>query len=221
MPKLEKICKRLIKNFIITGQYCKPSPEWPKGKGSVIVLSKVKIYRHTESESEPIGTKMYQNYVYSGKGKHPELEFCENLGSEIRKPRARAKIDEITAHLVQNFSPCWKCAMAIVNLKNKHEVEDGIKFSLTIEFANFYRHWVEPNINGLQMLSRNGVTLTLLHGEEKWRAFLDDKRLALSEEDKKELLRRAMSDERKRNEKNAVQIYRKLRLGNTTQPSSK
>lgn len=212
--------KRLIENFIITGQYCKPCTEWPKGKGSVIVLSKVKIYRHTEGESDPIGTKMYQNYVYSGKGKHPEMEFCENLGSEIRKPRARAKIDEITAHLVQNFSPCWKCAEAFVNLKNKHEVE-GIKFSLTIEFANFYRHWKKRNKNGLQMLSRNGIALTLLHGEDKWRAFLDDKRFALGEKEKLALLDRAMSDERKRNEKDAVQIYRKFRLGNTTQPLSK
>ena len=71
------------------------------------------------------------------------------------------------------------------------------------------------------MLSRNGVALTLLHGEEKWRAFLDDKRLALSEKEKLALLDRAMSDERKRNEKDAAQMYRKFRLGNTSQPSSK
>lgn len=210
---IKMIGRRLIERFIILGQYNQPGPEWPTGEGSVTVMSKVKIY-HTESKRD-IRDRIYTN---SGqRGEHAEKTFVNNLDCEIRK-RARGSIHEITAHLVQNFSPCWECVQAFVEFKNKHE---GIKFSLTIEFANFYRHWEEANKNGLQMLSKNGIELKLLHGEHMWRAFLNDERLALDEKEKLELLDRARSEKRKTNEKDALKIYREFGLRNTTQPSGK
>ena len=214
---MKMIGRRLIERFIILGQYNQPGSEWPTGEGSVTVMSKVKIY-HTESKRDIIGTKRDRIYTYPGQGgEHAERAFVYDLDCEIRK-HARGSIHEITAHLVQNFSPCWKCAQAFVEFKNKHE---GIKFSLTIEFANFYRHWEERNKNGLQMLSKIGIELKLLHGENMWGAFLNDERLALDEKEKSELLHRARSEKRKMNEKDALKIYREFGLGNTTEPSGK
>ena len=105
---MKMIGRRLIKRFIILGQYNQSGPEWPKGKGSVTVMSKVKI-SHTES----------------------------------------------------------------------------------------------------------------LHGENMWRAFLNDERLALDEKEKLELLDQARSEKRKMNEKDALKTYREFGLGNTTEPSGK
>ena len=62
---MKMIGRRLIEKFIILGQYNQPGPEWPKGKGSVTVMSKVKIY-YTESKRDIIGTKSDRIYIYPG-----------------------------------------------------------------------------------------------------------------------------------------------------------
>lgn len=208
---VKTIERHLIENFITLGRYNQPGPKWPTGEGSAILLSKVKIL----SQSYLTGTKWDRIYINPGKaGEHPERAFVNDLGREIQDSKYQRGKYIITAHLVQSYSPCWECAEAFMKFKNKHK---GIQFFLTIEFANFYRHW--ENKNWLQKLSKNGVALKLLHGENMWRAFLDDERMELDEKEKLQLLDRARSEERKKKEKKALEIYREFELGNTTQPS--
>ncbi len=202
-----------IKNFIITNQYHQPG--WPIGKGSVIVLSKVKIcYTNSRKELLPNGI-----YRHRGGNIHSERDFLEELGDEIER---RHQIEKIHVDLIQNLSPCANCADAFVKFKNDRREREGIKFSLKIEFANFYRHWEEPNRNGLKMLLENGVELKLLQGEDDWKAFLNDSTLVkLTEHEKTKLLDDAKSEDRKKNEKQAMKIFNKIGLGNTSQPSGK
>ena len=61
----------------------------------------------------------------------------------------------------------------ILKFKEGRE-KQGINFSLTIKFGNFYRHNVESNREGLRTLLRESVKLELLQGEDDWEAFLND-----------------------------------------------
>jgi hypothetical protein len=218
----KKLWKNDIVKFIIPLQYHQPG--WPTGKGSMIVLSKVKIY-YAKSKKEPLISNIHR---YQGKKIHSEIDFLKKLRDKIEKEKgAGRQMERIEADLVQNFSPCSECADVFVKFKDFRKRED-IKFSLKIEFANFYRHWETPNINGLKMLLENGVALKLLQGEDDWRAFLNDKTFVeLTEHEKTKLLDRANSEDRKKNEKQAIKIFNNIGLGtndiaglgNTSQPS--
>ncbi len=204
-----------IKKFIILNQYHRPG--WPIGKGSVILLSKVKIY-YTKSRKELLPNRIYR---HRGGNIHSERDFLEELRREIeRREHAGHQIEKIHADLIQNLSPCSNCADAFVKFKNDRR--ERIKFSLKIEFANFYRHWEELHRNGLKMLLENGVALKLLQGEDDWKAFLNDTTFVeLTEHEKTKLLDDAKSEDRKKNEKQAMKIFNKIGLGNTSQPSGK
>ena len=213
----KKIGIKDIKKFIMTNQYYQPG--WPIGKGSVILLSKVKIY-YTKSRKELLPNRIYR---HRGGNIHPERYFLEKLRREIeQREHAAHQIEKIHADLIQNLSPCSNCADAFVKFKNDRREREGIKFSLKIEFANFYRHWEKPHRNGLKMLLENGVALKLLQGEDDWKAFLNDSTFVkLTEHEKTELLDDAKSEDRKKNEKEAMKISNKIGLGNTSQPSGK
>ncbi|CAB4039606.1 DNA dC-, partial [Paramuricea clavata] len=216
----KKLWKNDIVKFIIPLQYHQRG--WPTGKGSVIVLSKVKIY-YAKSRIELLS----DIHRYQGEKIHSEIDFLKKLRDKIEKEKgAGRQMERIEADLVQNYSPCSECADVFVKFKDFRKRE-GIKFSLKIEFANFYRHWETPYINGLKRLLENGVALKLLHGEDDWRAFLNDKTFVeLTEHEKAKLLDRANSEDRKKNEKQAIKIFNNIRLGNdiaglgnTSQPS--
>ena len=204
----KKLWKNDIMKFIIPFQYRQRG--WPTGKGYVIVLSKVKIY-YAKSRKEHLITNIHR---YQGK-KHTEIDFLEKLEDKIENEKgAGRQMERIEADLVQNYSPCSECADAFVKFKDSRKRE-GIKLSLKIKFANFYRHWETPNINGLKMLLENGVALKLLHGEDDWRAFLNDKTFVeLTEHEKAKLFDRANSEDRKKKEKQAIKMFNNIGLGN-------
>ena len=202
-----------IKKFIILNQYHQRG--WPTGQGSVILLSKVKIY-YTKSRKELLPNRIYR---HRGGNIHPERDFLKELRHEIEREHAGHQIEKIDAELIQNLSPCSNCADAFVKFKNERREREGIKFSLEIKFANFYRHWDKPRRNGLKMLLENGVALKLLQGEDDWKAFLNDSTFVkLTEHEKTKLLDDAKSEDRKKNEKEAIKIFDKIGLGNTSQP---
>ncbi len=206
-----------IKKFIILNQYHQRG--WPTGQGSVILLSKVKIY-YTKSRKELLPNRIYR---HRGGNIHPERDFLKELRREIeRREHAGHQIEKIHADLIQNLSPCSNCADAFVKFKNDRREREGIKFSLKIKFANIYCHWDNQQTNGLNMLLENGVALKLLQGEDDWKAFLNDTTFVeLTEHEKTELLDDAKSEDRKENEKEAMKIFNTIGLGNTSQPSGK
>ena len=133
----------------------------------------------------------------------------------------KTEVTNIQAKLVQNYSPCKNCADKILRFKADVE-QQGITFSLTIKFANFYCHWEPPNLHGLRRLKNSGVTLDLLEGENKWTEFLNDEDFVrLRDDEKEELLNRAKSAARQNNEQKGKEIFNSNRLRNIPQPSGK
>ena len=154
---------------------------------------------------------VYKNRV---KRNHAESLFLRDL----RKIRNLKKVKEIQAHLVQNYSPCNKCkqeqqlgcADDILTFKDEM-LEKGINFSLTITFANFYKHWKDANKKGLINLRRNGIKLELLQGESKWKQFLSDESFVnIKADEHEELFAKATSDKRKNRENDDEEIFQKL-----------
>ena len=151
----------------------------------------------------------------------PKNVFLNILEVSIQKLLEDKEVENnsivIKAMLVQNYSPCnFKdnvasgCADDILEFKKKRE-EEGIKFSLTVRFANFYKHYIEANMEGLAKLLRNGVNLELLQGEDKWKEFLSDKAfIKLDPPEYNRLLKRA-TNERVEREKQDQDKFDKLR----------
>lgn len=181
-----------IKKFIVTLRYLKSSKDWPK---STIVLSKVKIDYVKSSERLD---KIPKNEIHrNDKDNHAEIIFFYYLKKEINRLQndKEVEIKKIKVLLVQNYSPCRDCADAILKFKET-EVKD-IKFSLTVKFANFYRHYKQRNIEGLENLLRNNVSLELLQGKGDWKDFLSNTIFVqLDEDEYNELLERATSNKR-------------------------
>ncbi len=215
---VQKIGKEDIENkFIIQLKYGERGH--PSGKEATIVLSNVKIY-YTKRSRTSIKTKnaVYKNREYQ---EHAEGCFLHDLNDEITTLLEDGKVNKIQANLVQNYSPCRNCADKILRFKATVE-QRGITFSLTIKFANFYCHWVTPNLDGLRRLKDSGVTLDLLEGENKWTEFLNDEDFVrLRNDEKEKLLNRAKSAARQNNEKKGKEIFNSNGLRNIPQPSGK
>ncbi|CAB4045246.1 C-, partial [Paramuricea clavata] len=135
-------------------------------------------------------------------GRHAEERFLDELETEISKHHEVTKIE---AKLVQNYSPCSVCAHALIEFKKKMQ-NKNIDFSLTIKFANFYRHTLAPNKEGLMNLLRNDVKLELLQGKDEWEAFLNYENIELTNDQYTKLLEMATSEERTNRETNDVKI---------------
>ena len=163
--------------------------------------------------------------VYKNETEHAEERFLAGLKNKIRQllQNGKTAVTKIQAKLVQNYSPCTNCADTILGFKAAlAEEQQGITFSLTIKFANFYRHWETPNLDGLRRLKDNGVTLDLLEGENKWTEFLHDEDFVrLHNVEKERLLNRATSKFRRNNEQRGIEIFNENELGNISQPSGK
>ena len=208
---VEKIGKEDIEKFIIQHKYGENHEDWPSGKGATIVLSTVEIYSTKRSLTSIRDCKLTIKTVYKsgGRQKHAEGYFLGDLENEFQTllEDEETNVTKIQAKLVQNYSPCNKCADKI--LKFKADVEQhSINFSLTIKFANFYRHDVELNRKGLRKLLRNYVELELLQGKDDWKEFLNDETFV----DLK-LLTMATSEKRKEREKDDVDILSEITSG--------
>ena len=205
---VEKIGEEDVQKFIIIYKYGEKGWLWPSGKGATIVLSTVKIY-YTKRSSTPLTIKaVYRNDDSS----HAEGYFLSGLEKEMNTllEDEETAVTTIQANLVQNYSPCKNCADKILQFKNDKE-NQGITVSLTIKFANFYRHKLDSNKEGLRELWRNDVKLELLKGEDDWKAFLNDRTIVnLTVRKNKQLLERATSKERKEREKDDVKIFNKI-----------
>jgi hypothetical protein len=212
---VERIEKKDVKKFIIKHSYGEKAWCWPRGIGGTIVLSTVEIYCTTSFE-DYTRTMMavYKNGVHPN---HAEGYFIKDLRDKINtllKDKA-TKVNKIQAKLVQNYSPCNNysddhnsgCADDILKFIKDMEQKDII-FSLTIKFANFYLHTTESNREGLKKLLRNvDIELKLLQGEDDWEAFLNDENFVeLTNDEYKELLERATSEERTNRETKDVEI---------------
>ena len=199
-----------IERFIIKLPYHEPG--WPTGKGSVILLSKVKMFDWKFRKARLPNSI----YVYEGAGNiHTERHFLTELKGTIQLRKHQVK--RIEAHMLQNYAPCSKYADALLRFKDERR-EKGIEFCLKIDFANFYCHWEKQNRNSLKRLLKNGVALKLIQGEDDWTAFLDDEEFVkLAEYEKAKLLQRAKSTARMNNEKQGMEIFNNFGLGDIFQ----
>ncbi len=212
---VEKIGREDIEKFIIQHMYGENGWDWPR---ATIVLSTVEIH-YTTIVNDTLPIKA----VYKNESKHAEELFLAGLKNEIDRllKNGKTAVTKIQAKLVQNYTPCTNCADKILQFKAAVE-QQGITFSLTIKFANFYRHREPPNLDGLRRLKDSGVTLDLLEGENKWTEFLHDEDFVrLTEEKKRRLLNRATSTFRRNNEQRGTEIFNENELGNISQPSGK
>ena len=199
-----KIGKDEVNKFIVEYWYGENAPEWPR---ATIVLSTVDIYYTKSSKTSNKEYRLLMINIYRNGWLHAENYFLTDLRKEIDTLLKDKKINKIQAGIVQNYSPCNNysgdsgCADDILKFKEDMENRD-ISFSLTIKFANFYRHQLFSNRAGLQKLLKNNVNLEVFQGKEDWKEFLNDEHFVyLTNEDKTELLRRATSDERAMREK--------------------
>ncbi len=213
---VESIGKKDIEKFIIQHKYDENRLDWPRGQGATIVLSTVKIYYTKRSSTSIRNCKLTIKALYKN-GEHPnhaERYFRNDLKEEIDTllKDKETKVTKIRAKLVQNYSPCKNCADMILKFKDGRE-NQGINISLTIKFANFYRHNFESTREGLRGLLRNDVKLELLHGEDDWKEFLNDETFVnLTVRKNKQLLERATSKERKEREEDDVKILNEIKL---------
>ena len=179
--------------FIVINQYCEQNDgnRWPH---ATIVLSAV--------DSNLEGPTSHNVYYNESRGRHAESFFIDDLQTLLQKEG----VTEITATLVQNYSPCnanhndiERCADKILKFMKDNIEKKNVSFSLTIQFANFYKCYYKkedekwkksPHINGLVKLRKNGVALQLLKGEEGWNDFFN-KFVDVSDEDKTRLRERA------------------------------
>ena len=199
-----KIGKDDVDKFIVKYSYGKNAPEWPR---TTIVLSTVDIYYTKSSRASNKEHRLLMINIYRNGWLHAENYFLTDLREEIDTLLKDTKIYKIQAGIVQNYSPCNNysgssgCADDILKFKEDMENRD-INFSLTIKFANFYRHYLLSNRAGLQKLLKNNVNLKVFQGKEDWKAFLNDENFVhLTNDDKTELLKRATSEERVKREK--------------------
>ena len=202
---LQRIQKDDIEKFIVRLMFLDQgnnSERWPR---VTIVLSTVAIHYNESS------IKNFHWIHKNDNNDHAEVKFFHNLKEEIKQLQGH-KIKEIKATLVQNYSPCNKCANFILRFKEKME---DITFSLTVQFANFYLDQTE----GLKKLYlRKGVKLALLKGEDEWVRFLNNTKLvSINKKEKQNLLERATSTERVRREQADEEKYNKI----TTEATSK
>ena len=199
-----KIGKDEVNKFIVKCSYGENAPEWPR---ATIVLSKVDIYYTKSSRTSNKEYGRFMINIYRNGWLHAENYFLTDLREEIDTLLKDKKIYKIQAGIVQNYSPCNNysgdsgCADDILKFKEDMENRD-INFSLTIKFANFYRHYLLSNRAGLQKLIKNNVNLQVFQGKQDWKAFLNDEKFVnLTNDDKIELLKRATSEERVKREK--------------------
>ena len=188
MPK-RPIGKSDAKKFIVEHKYWTNRHLWPN---TTIALSTV-----NSNLADPTAHNVYQNEP----GKHVERFFLEKL-QELSQ---NEELVEITANLVQNYSPCATCADEIVNFKKTME-ERQRSFSLTIQFSSFYNH--DDNREGLKNLVKNKIIFKkVFQGEKDWDKFLkNDNFVTLTTDDKQELLKMAKSDARRKREENDNEI---------------
>jgi hypothetical protein len=183
--------------------------DWPK---STTVLSTVEIHCTTGKVDTPPNNRIYRNEGEGGD--HAEKRFLDVLERKIGGIRKEHRVTRIKVKLIQNYSPCSECADIFLNFIVERNRE-GIKFSLKIEFVNIYKDWEVANQKGLRMLKEKGVRFELLKGKEKWTTFLNRPFvMRLTNDEKAELLERAKSEARTRNEKEALTIFNHIGLGN-------
>ena len=201
-----KLKKTDFKKFIIESPYG-TTGAYPPGEGATIVLSTVTIEFKKHLNSPP-----YHDIHTNTKDKHAERGFLDDLRQKIDELPADSNINKIEVNLVQNYSPCnvpdherAYCANEILKFKNDMEGK-RISVSLTIKFANFYKHKEKCNYEGLQKLVENNVTLVVFH-EKEWEALLNNKDFVdLTNDDNAKLLERATSKERKEREEHDEKI---------------
>ena len=168
---------------------------WPN---STTLLSTVKI--HNANRLVVPKTRIYRNEGQGGQ--HAEILFL----SQLRKDKTHAT--KIEANLVQNYSPCRNCADALIHFKREIE-EENKEFSVSIKFANVYYQG-----QGLKKLFENGEReLTLLQGEEHWNEFLNDTTLvSLTNDERDELFKEAMSEKRQDNERIGAEKIKNIKV---------
>ncbi len=208
---VQKIGREDIEKFIIQHMYGENHDDWPSGIGATIVLSTVEIYSTKRSSTSIKDDKLTRKTVYKNgkRPNHAEGYFLGDLKDEIETLLAdeETKVTKIQAKLVQNYSPCSNCADKIVAAVEKQ----NINVSLTIKFANFYRHQGISNKTGLKKLLRKDVKLELLRGEKNWKEFLNDETFVnLTQDEYNELLERATSQEREEREEEDVKILNQI-----------
>ena len=223
-PSVERIEKKDVEKFIIEYPYGVNGRAWPRGIGAVIVLSTVEIYYTKHSPTSIKNCKLPKIMAVYKNGEHPnhaERYFLIDLEDEINtlQKDKEVKVNKIQAKLVQNYSPCNNysddgksgCADDILEFIEDMEQKDVI-FSLTIKFANFYKHTTESNREGLEKLLRNvDIELELLQGKDDWEAFLNNTNFVnLTKPERTELLERATSEERTNRETKDVEILEEI-----------
>ena len=197
----EGISKKDVEdNFIVLHNYGENGELWPR---CTVVLSTVTITRNNkETKSKK------ETHRNEPGGKHAEECFLEALRENI----GTGKVNKVKAELVQNYSPCSKCAMGFLNFKKEIERRKG-EVILTIRFANFYNFHKEPqkteNKSGLVNLSKNDVKLEVFQGERCWEELLNE--TDMKRTDMKDLLELAMSPQRKDRENKDKKILKGIR----------
>ena len=205
------------KKFIITARYGTTDGSYPS---ATVALSTIDI-RYPKSSDSKHYSKPPIKKIYRNGTNHAEVYFLQYLENTIKELLSNDKEVKnssmvIEATLVQNYSPCninRKCLSGCADeiLKSKKKIEDkGIKFSLTVKFANFYKHYEKANTEGLAKLWRADVTLKLLRGEKEWQDFLSDTTFVdLTPAEHDSLLKRAKSDDRVNREIEDLEIFEK------------
>ena len=218
---IERIGRRDIKKFIIQHAYGTNPEDWPSGTEATIVLSTVTIcYTQLSPAEVSQDCKLTINSIYKNR-EHPD--HAEGLFlSDLRQQIGKLEVKEIQVNLVQNYSPCnnYKqerksgCADDILSFKDDMS-KQKIKFSLTITFANFYKHKDPANREGLINLLQSGIKLKLLRDKDKWEVFLRDGTFVtdLADREYDKLLKDATSAERKIRETDDRKIIQELRQG--------
>ncbi len=169
---------------------------WPN---STTLLSTVNI--HNANGLVDTKPRIYRNEGQGGQ--HAENFFL----SQLREDKTHAT--KIEANLVQNYSPCVKCADALIHFKREIE-EENKEFSVSIKFANVYYQG-----QGLKKLFENGVReLTLIQGGEHWNEFLNDTTfVSLTNDERDELFKEATSNERQNYESRGAEIIESIITG--------
>lgn len=202
MEQFNQITKEeFLNNFPVTSTYGVPGG-WPR-----VTVAACKISVIDYNGIGLIFHQVFRNHD----GKHAEELLIAYLKETIASTYTQIGIE-----VYINYSPCYLCA-AITLDYIKESLKKEIK--MAIAFANFYKTHTYPgnsqmdaNIEGLKKLYRQpGVKLQLLGGHVAWGTFFNiTEFFSLTEEDKKECLLRAESEERQAREAADLKFWNEM-----------
>ncbi|XP_066469366.1 C-_U-editing enzyme APOBEC-1-like [Tiliqua scincoides] len=110
--------------------------------------------------------KTWKNFCTSDPTRHAEINFLENVWSELRCQQTTPCY--ITWFL--SWSPCGVCSRRIIEFLAEHR-----NVMLEIRMSQLYRYYDERNQKGLRNLDQNGVKIAIMNPFDYaycWRTFV-------------------------------------------------